>query len=277
MLISVIIPCYNSGNTLRRAVASVLSQTYKPFEIIVVDDGSNDPHTKSVLAELNDVTVIRQDNKGLPSARNFGIRCSSGTYIYLLDADDWIDSNAFEILVPIAELNPYSYVCSTITLEGDKSGRLSKVYNLFEQLFLNQLPYSLLISKDILSSFPYDEDMLLGYEDWDLNIRLGLAGIHCVLVDIGCFHYNVSSSGMLLSKSTLHHSSLWFYIQQKHRSAYNFSSLVQLYLLWRSKASEYPLFLYFILFAVHRIIPETIFSRLFSLFRFFSASSRVSS
>jgi glycosyltransferase involved in cell wall biosynthesis len=90
-LVSVIIPNYNYANYLREAVESVLSQTYKNIEIIVVDDGSKDKSAE-VLQEFGDkITVIFQQNAGVSAARNNGVANSKGEYIAFLDADDvWL-------------------------------------------------------------------------------------------------------------------------------------------------------------------------------------------
>ena len=91
MDISVIIPTYNRRNTLPRAVESVLNQTYKPIEIIVVDDGSTDG-AKEMCSEMYPlVRYIYQANSGVSSARNTGIKSASGDWIALLDSDDeWL-------------------------------------------------------------------------------------------------------------------------------------------------------------------------------------------
>ena len=68
-----------------------------------------------------------------------------------------------------------SYIFSDIFLEGNFSKIVKKEYNLFEQLFINQLPYSIFISKELWDiTGGYDEKMISGYEDWEFNIRLGL-------------------------------------------------------------------------------------------------------
>ena len=83
---SVIIPTYNRNNTLKRAVKSVLKQTHKDFELIIVDDGSTD-ETKDYLSELKikfstkKLIVISQNNKGVSAARNEGIKQSTGQWI----------------------------------------------------------------------------------------------------------------------------------------------------------------------------------------------------
>ncbi len=89
--ISVIIPSYNCAAYLATAVESVLAQTYTDHEIIVVDDGSTDTTAAAIAPYLDRVQFIRQANKGLPGARNTGIRASTGELIALLDADDsWL-------------------------------------------------------------------------------------------------------------------------------------------------------------------------------------------
>jgi glycosyltransferase involved in cell wall biosynthesis len=88
-LVSTVIPTYNYGRFLGRAIDSVLGQSYRPIECIVVDDGSTD-NTAEVLSGYRDrVRIIRQRNRGLSAARNAGIRAAHGQYIALLDADDW--------------------------------------------------------------------------------------------------------------------------------------------------------------------------------------------
>jgi glycosyltransferase involved in cell wall biosynthesis len=90
--ISVIIPLYNKGKHVRRALDSVFSQTYKDFEVIVVDDGSSD-EGPDIVRKYNDtrLRLIQQDNLGPGAARNRGIRETTGRYAAFLDADDeWL-------------------------------------------------------------------------------------------------------------------------------------------------------------------------------------------
>ena len=94
-LISVIIPTYNYADFLPKAIESVLHQTYRNFEIIVIDDGSSD-NTRSVITNDDCVQYYYQQNKGLAAARNAGIQRSRGEYLIFLDADDWLENDALE-------------------------------------------------------------------------------------------------------------------------------------------------------------------------------------
>ena len=88
--VSVVIPAYNRAHLLKRAIQSVLNQTYQDFELIVVDDASND-NTEEVVKELRDekIKYIRhRENSGAGVARNTGIRTALGRYIAFQDSDD---------------------------------------------------------------------------------------------------------------------------------------------------------------------------------------------
>jgi len=108
MVVSVVIPCYNSGQYLEDAVASVMSQTYSDWEIVIVDDGSTDKDTLAVLYALEArldprIRVMRQPNAGPAVARNTAITCARGKYILPLDADDTIEASYMEQAVPVLE------------------------------------------------------------------------------------------------------------------------------------------------------------------------------
>ncbi len=107
-LISVIIPVYNVEEYLHECVDSVINQTYKNLQIILVDDGSTDSSGKicDEYAE-NDkrITVVHQKNAGPSKTRNTGLSQANGKYIYFLDSDDYIENNALELLIDTAESN----------------------------------------------------------------------------------------------------------------------------------------------------------------------------
>ena len=101
-LISVIIPVYNGENDIKKCIDSVINQTYKNLEIIIINDGSTD-NTFKILKEYKNkygdkLVVIDQKNKGQAIARNNGIKKSTGKYITFLDADDYLKKDFIYIL-----------------------------------------------------------------------------------------------------------------------------------------------------------------------------------
>ena len=87
--VSVVLPCYNSHRYLQKTLDSLRAQTFRDFEMILVDDGSDDPDTLAFIDSLaDDVRVLRQPNTGLPAARNTGILHAKGEYVLPLDCDD---------------------------------------------------------------------------------------------------------------------------------------------------------------------------------------------
>jgi len=104
--ISVVIPAYNAGNFIADAIDSVLCQTFRDFEIIVVNDGSTD-NTEEVLRRYKDkIRYVTQENHGIAHALNTGCAMAEGQYIALLDADDTYFPTAIERLVACLETNP---------------------------------------------------------------------------------------------------------------------------------------------------------------------------
>ncbi len=100
--ISVIIPIYNSSQTLERTINSVITQTYKNLEIILVNDGSTDDSIeicKKYAEKDNRIIIVNQENKGVGEARNHGIDISTGDFISFVDSDDTMDENLYKELI----------------------------------------------------------------------------------------------------------------------------------------------------------------------------------
>ena len=105
-LISVIIPVYNVESFLEKCIDSVINQSYKNLQIILIDDGSTD-HSGDICDRYKNIDkrilVIHQKNQGLSVARNTGLNYSKGDWIAFLDSDDWLESDAYEVLYDIAD------------------------------------------------------------------------------------------------------------------------------------------------------------------------------
>ena len=101
--VSVIVPVYNVEKYLKQCLDSIVNQTYKNLEIIIVNDGTKDNSMKLVEEYLQDkrIKVINKKNGGLGSARNRGIEEATGDYISFVDSDDYIDLNMYEKLINV--------------------------------------------------------------------------------------------------------------------------------------------------------------------------------
>lgn len=129
-LISIIVPVYNVEAWLRLCIDSIINQTYKNLDIILVDDGSQD-NCGAICDEYDAkdarIRVFHTENHGLSGARNFGIEkameCPS-EYIGFIDGDDWVESNMFEILLSYAEESGSGVVCSGWYSEQSASQKL---------------------------------------------------------------------------------------------------------------------------------------------------------
>lgn len=106
-MFSVVIPLYNKGNYVAKAIRSVLDQTCGDFEVIVIDDGSTDDGVKKVEAFADArITIIQRQNKGVSSARNAGVELAKHNHIAFLDADDWWDPHFLQEMKGLIEKYP---------------------------------------------------------------------------------------------------------------------------------------------------------------------------
>lgn len=115
VLISVIVPVYNVEEYLPRCVDSILAQTYKNLEIILVDDGTKDASDKicdEYAAKDPRVKVIHKENGGLSSARNAGIDIARGEYLGFVDSDDWIEPEMYEQMLALTQKYDVKLVCA---------------------------------------------------------------------------------------------------------------------------------------------------------------------
>jgi len=109
----VVIPTYNRFPQVKHAIESVLSQTYRDFELWVVDDGSTDGTGEALRAYGDRITYVWQENNGVSAARNVGLRVSRGKYVAFLDSDDLWMPRKLEIQVRCMEENPQFPLCYT--------------------------------------------------------------------------------------------------------------------------------------------------------------------
>ena len=179
--VSVIIPTYNRKNLLKRALHSVISQTFVPQEIIVVDDGSSDRTKDWVSERFPDVRYIYQDNSGVSSARNAGIKEAKGSWIAFLDSDDEWMTNKLEQQKRVINSFQEAWLCHTNEIwirNGVRVNQMKKHQKYGGDVFENCLdicrisPSSVLIKKEVFEMVGLFDESLKVCEDYDLWLRI---------------------------------------------------------------------------------------------------------
>jgi hypothetical protein len=184
-LVSVIIPAFNQGQYLGKAIQSVLDQTYPDFEILVIDDGSTDD-TPVVTRQFADprIQYIYQDNRGLSGARNTGIRHAQGDYLSYLDSDDLFLPEKLELLVDFLENHPeYGLAAGQAVPIDENDQPIGKIFDTplpqdtVRLLLGNPLHVgSVLVNRTWQDKAGLFDETLRSYEDWDMWLRLALLG-----------------------------------------------------------------------------------------------------
>lgn len=165
--VSVIIPAYNAENDIEHCIESIISQTYKNTEIIIVNDGSKD-NTKKILEKLNNkyknIIIINQKNNGVSASRNAGINMASGDYLMFVDSDDFLENIAIEHLLKnkendlvLANYKKYyneDKIINNFPIKEKKYQKkefLKNFWNLYNNFLINS-PWNKLYKKSIIKS-----------------------------------------------------------------------------------------------------------------------------
>lgn len=264
--VSVVVPCYNGGRFLDGLMESLRRQIFRDFEIVIVDDGSDEDDTKRKLAALEaHARVVHQDNRGLSAARNTGIRAARAELVMSLDCDDTIEPPFLEEAMAAMAAAPadIAAVFSHKRLVGAGSGLLERHFNRFDLLFTNPMPSGLLLRKSAWEAVGgYDETMRDGYEDWEFYLRLMRMGYRAIVIPKPYLLYRVSSGGMLFSQSSGHHAALWRRIRRKHAAAYRPLAMLRLWWGSRDGTGHVSLAKGFAACLLAAILPDAWFSRL---------------
>ncbi len=181
MKISVIIPTYNRKKTLARAIQSVINQSLSPFEILIIDDGSNDGTEEWVKENFQNIKYIYQNNHGVSSARNIGIENAYGDWVAFLDSDDeWLPNKLYEQVKAI-DSNPEMKFFHTNEIwirNGVRVNQMKKHKKYGGYIFEKCLdicrvsPSSVLIQKEVFDNIGIFDESLRVCEDYDLWLRI---------------------------------------------------------------------------------------------------------
>ena len=230
--VSVIIPTFNRSNLISRAIKSVLNQTFKDFELIVVDDGSTD-NTEELVQSFHDTRIIyiKQKNQGPASARNTGILKSRGEYIAFLDSDDeWVPSklkNQIK-LFQNSRMKNLGFVGGKtlgINLQG-KFVKITKAYQkgcILKECLNRELkpPFinsnTAMIRKSVLNEVGHFDENLIYNEDTDLWIRIAKKYNFDMVNEVISKTYK----GYKINRITIKIAQNKEYLLKKHRITYS--------------------------------------------------------
>lgn len=222
--VTVVIPCYNQGDTLDATVASVRQQSYRDVEIVVVNDGSDDQTTLTVLEglEADGIRVVHTANQGLAAARNNGITVAKGEYILPLDGDDLIAEHYIEKAVEVFNSQNVGIVYCKAQLFGAVDTEwLLPPYSLEQMLLENVIFCSALFRKaDWQEAGGYDTGMLYGWEDYEFWLSLIELGCEVYQIPEILFFYRVTSDSMVRSKERWQKVAMLKRIFQRHQQLF---------------------------------------------------------
>ncbi|SFT10715.1 glycosyltransferase family 2 protein [Sphingobacterium wenxiniae] len=221
-MISVIIPCYNHGKYVKETVEAVLASSYRPLEIIIVDDGSTDDSRvvgEELSQEFQEVTYVYQKNAGPSAARNNGISKAQGTYILALDADDLISAAYIEEAIRVLENDPQVKV---VYAEAEKFGSIQKKWKLKKysprRLAKDNMIYVSAVYRkaDWERVGGYTDEHVLVREDWEFWIKVLKDGGGVVCLPFVGFYYRIHENSRRKSMSKAKKNDEIDYLNTKH-------------------------------------------------------------
>jgi glycosyltransferase involved in cell wall biosynthesis len=213
ILFSIVVPTYNRAHLISGTVESILSQTYKHFELIIVDDGSTD-NTEEVMSKYlaDNVHYYKKANGERAAARNYGAQMSKGDYVNWFDSDDLMFPNHLEEAAKMVEKYNRPEIFAQGHQHQDTSGRLIEIFKYPENI--NDVLYKgnpianspVIVRRDIAIANPFNEDReLSGSEDYELWLRIG-AQYHIYssdVVTVGFVHHDERSTILMSNNTTL--------------------------------------------------------------------------
>jgi glycosyltransferase involved in cell wall biosynthesis len=218
--VAVIIPCYNDGELAAEAVASV--REHEPFELVVVDDGSDDAPTRAALERLESdgVRVLRHEqNRGLPAARDTGLAATSARYVFPLDSDDLAIGYLLGAMADRLDDQPEAGVCFGDYEEFGSVHHIRAVparLDPFRLAYTNEYPVSALFRRELLESVggwaPIE-----AYEDWHMWMTLAERGVTGVHFGFGVITFRKRVHGQrMLTKARAVHRRLYARLRADH-------------------------------------------------------------
>lgn len=215
--VSIIIPHYNQLDYLEQAISSAKAQTYEDIEIVVVDDASTQNPRSLMQRHVSTWChiVSHTNNLGLSAARNTGIQYASGEWILPLDADDMIDKRYVEKAVNANT----DIVSSWLQYFGryNATFRPEPHYDYQDFLVRNRINCCSMFRKEMWEKIGgYDQNMKLGFEDWEFWIRATKAGYKVVVLQEPLFLYRKKGYASMIDNALKKKSEIVAYMKTKH-------------------------------------------------------------
>lgn len=177
MLISIIVPVYNAENRISRCINSIVNQSYKNIEIILINDGSNDSSGQicDEFAKIDKrIKVIHKQNGGVSSARNEGLRSANGEYIQFVDSDDYIDKDMCEkLLKTMINDNSDLVVSGYRTINSNNIDETIYKREIYRKLYEMECDFSYLYTSCFFNSLWNKLYKIEAIENFDENLSLG--------------------------------------------------------------------------------------------------------
>ncbi len=219
-LVSIIVPAYNVENFIGQCIKSILNQSYRNYEIFVVDDGSYDC-TGNIIEEFDGedkrIHACKQPNKGVSAARNYALEQINGDYCLFVDSDDYLEPDALEKLVSAMESNRadwvncqykrvdengnslenYDFIKGFIDLSKEKD-RLTFIRDTLMDYKVGYEIWDKLYRTDIIkkNNLRFDENCHIG-EDLEFNICYAMAAKSIICIEDRCYNYRIRSNSAM--------------------------------------------------------------------------------
>ncbi len=200
--VSIIVTVYNTEKYVEKCIISIINQTYKNTEIILIDGGSTDK-TSEICQKYEikhkNIRLIHKENEGVSAARNRGIEEATGEYILFIDGDDWIEKNTVEVLVELEEKNRADI--ALIIKEGhtDSTGEIligegkKMLLHIFEMSAMES--WGKLFKKELFNDVRFPEGKL--HEDLYIMPTIFLKCKKIVAYHKGLYHYRIREDGLM--------------------------------------------------------------------------------
>ncbi len=216
--VSIIIPVYDVENYISKCIESVISQSYKDLEIILVDDGSTDDSNnicQRYAKEDDRIKVIQQDNSGVSSARNKGLACAKGDYVMFVDGDDAIDAKMIELMMeemPSDDKTATLVACESTKCQdnlGQKYGNGKSIYFNREEAIKDCLymkntsnaPWAKLIPSKIAKSIKFNPKITIA-EDLDYIYRVMQKIDNEIFINRNLYYYRITPGSAMTKPFT---------------------------------------------------------------------------